>query len=46
MGTNTNGNNRGGLGWKNIDDVGIVVPVELCTDYIVYNISNTSNKNK
>ena len=36
MGTNPGGNNRGGLGWQNIPDVGIVVPVNRVTDYIIY----------
>ena len=36
MGTNSGGNNRGGLGWQNIPDVGIVVPVNRVTDYIIY----------
>jgi len=36
MGTDPGGNNRGGLGWQNIPDVGIVVPVNRVTDYIIY----------
>ena len=40
MGKNTSGNNRGGLGWKNIAGVGTVVPVSRVTDYIKYTVNN------
>lgn len=33
-------NNRGGLGWQVIDDVGIVVPVNRVTEYIVFEVHN------
>lgn len=36
MGTNPNGNNRGGLGWQNIEGIGTVVPVNRVTGYVVY----------
>ena len=36
MGTDSAKNNRGGLGWQNIPDVGIVVTVNRVTDDIIY----------
>ena len=48
MGTDSAKNNRGGLGWQNIPDVGIVVPVNRVTDYInkeVYNEMSKKNSN-
>lgn len=43
MGTNPSGNNRGGLGWENVVGVGTIVPVNRCTDYIVFRIENNSS---
>ena len=36
MNNNASGNNRGGLGWQNIEGVGTVVPVNRVTGYVVY----------
>jgi hypothetical protein len=40
LGYNPSKNNRGGLGWKNIEGVGTVVPVERVSGYIVFKVNN------
>jgi RHS repeat-associated protein len=39
MGNNPGGNNRGGMGWRNVEGVGTVVPTDAVTAYRVFTVS-------
>jgi hypothetical protein len=39
MGNNPGGNNRGGMGWRNVEGVGTVVPVNAVTAYRIFTVN-------